>query len=119
MLTFLREYSLPGIKTKFILLYLLNVTDIIFTRLLLGTGVFVEINALIANVVLDSVVCILLKILLPAVLLTILYQRMHRATERQLKISNIILNLAVAFYLLVNISHLAWLCAYYFYFINA
>ena len=44
MIAFIKNYEIESMKKKFILLYLLNVTDIIFTLLLLQTGYFSEVN---------------------------------------------------------------------------
>lgn len=53
-----------------------------------------------------------LKILLPAVLLFYLYIRMKKANEKQLKKSNTVINIAIAFYTLINISHLIYFLMY-------
>jgi hypothetical protein len=106
LVSFIKNYTLENIKYKFLILYLLNVTDIFFTLLLLSTGLFMEANTLMVKAVQSLSASFLLKIVLPAALLLYLYLRMKRASEKQLKQSNIVLNIATAIYALINISHL-------------
>lgn len=108
MITFIKNFSLENIKFKLIVLYLLNITDIIFTVLLLGTGFYMEANSLMVDAVQSPSASFILKVLLPALLLVFLYIRMKKATETQLKKSNIVINIAISIYTLVNISHLVW-----------
>lgn len=108
MIAFIKNNSLEIIKKKLLLLYLLNVTDIIFTVLLLKTGYFAEVNILMVDVVHSPIISIMLKVLLPALLLYYLYRQMIDADEDQLKVSNITVNISLTIYTLVNISHLVW-----------
>lgn len=108
MVTFIRSYSLDYIKKKFIILYLLNVTDIIFTILLLRTGLFAEVNFLMIKAVQSPAASIIIKIIVPAILLFYLYARIKNADEPNLKASNIAINISLTIYTLVNISHLVW-----------
>jgi hypothetical protein len=105
---FIKAYTFENIKYKLLILYLLNVTDILFTLLLLSTGLFMEANLLMVNAVQSTSASFVLKILLPAVLLLFMYIRMKKASETQLKQSNIILNIITGFYIIINISHLIW-----------
>lgn len=106
---FITNYSLENIKHKLLILYLLNVTDIIFTLLLLSTGLFIEANVLMAKAVDSLFASFILKFILPAALISYLYIRMKKASENQLKRSNIVLNAATAVYALINIFHLIYL----------
>lgn len=108
MIAFIKNYNLDSIKKKFILLYLLNVTDIIFTLLLLQTGYFEEVNFLMVGAVRSPIVSFLLKVLLPAILLYFIYSRIKDADASQLKASNVAVNISLTIYTLVNISHLVW-----------
>jgi len=108
MATFIKSYSLDFLKKKFIILYLLNVTDIIFTLLLLKTGLFAEVNFLMIKAVQSPVASIILKIIVPAILLFYLYSRIKSADEANLKASNIAINISLTIYTLVNLSHLVW-----------
>ncbi|MBZ9636817.1 DUF5658 family protein [Clostridium sp. FP1] len=103
---FIKNYTFENIKHKLLILYILNVTDIFFTLLLLSTGLFMEANRLMINVVQSTSASFILKIVLPALLLLYIYIRMKRATVTQLKQSNIILNIITGVYIIINISHL-------------
>ncbi|WP_435790683.1 DUF5658 family protein [Clostridium sp.] len=48
----------------------------------------------------------MLKIVLPAVLLLCLYIRMRKANENQLNKSNIVINVVITAYSLINLWHL-------------
>lgn len=109
MRAFIKDYSLKNLKNKLIILYILNVTDIIFTLLLLFTCFYMEVNPLIAKALKDPVSGLLLKIVLPAILLILVFSRMQRATEQQLKKSNYLINGVTAFYALINAFHLVWI----------
>lgn len=108
MITFIKSYHVENIKKKFIILYLLNVADIVFTLLLLRTGYFTEVNIFMSKVVQNPLFSFLLKVVLPAILLTYIYQKIKDAEISQLKASNIAVNISLTIYTLVNLSHLVW-----------
>ncbi|MBF7812122.1 DUF5658 family protein [Clostridium beijerinckii] len=108
MITFIKNYSLKNIKIKFLALYILNVTDIIFTILLLNTGFYVEANIFMLEVVKSPTISFLLKILAPAVLFVFIYFRMKDATDKQLKYCNYFINVSIIFYGLINTFHIIW-----------
>ncbi len=102
----LKTSDLGLIRKKLIAMYILNVTDIIFTIFLINTGMFLEVNAVMAPLVNNrQLLSILIKVVVPFVLLIWVYQRMKDATEKQLYQSNIIINGCLIFYGLINISH--------------
>ncbi|MGF7144686.1 hypothetical protein HNQ56_003118 [Anaerotaenia torta] len=108
MIAFVKNHSLIIQKKKFILLYLLNMTDILFTVLLLQTGYFKEANIFMAKIVVNPVAGVLLKMLLPALMLGYLYRQLQEDDEEQLRVSNIAVNFSLTVYTLVNLSHLVW-----------
>lgn len=108
MITFIKNYNLESIKKKFAILYVLNVTDIIFTLLLLQTGYFAEANILMVKAVSNPAISVLIKIILPAVLLIYISYRMKDADMLQLKAANVAVNISLSVYALVNLSHLVW-----------
>lgn len=118
LVAFIKNYSLPVIKKKFILLYLLNVADIIFTLLLLQTGYFQEVNILMAKLLNNPPVSLLLKIFLPAVLLIYLYNQIKEEDSSQLRASNIAVNISLTIYTLVNLSHLVWTILFFVLFLQ-
>lgn len=110
MITFIKRYNIETMKKKFILLYLLNVTDIIFTLLLLKTGYFEEVNVLMVKAVQNPIISLLLKIVLPAILLSYIYKGIRGADDAQLKVSNIAVNISLSIYSFVNLTHVVWVC---------
>ncbi|MDF2484756.1 MAG: hypothetical protein K0R46_924 [Herbinix sp.] len=108
MLLFIKNYNLSVLKKKYILLYVLNLTDIIFTILLLQTGYFREVNLIMAKAVEHPVACISFKAILPALLLGYVYRCIKEGGEEQHRISNIAVNISLSVYAFVNLSHLVW-----------
>lgn len=108
MIAFIKNYDLVLIKKKLIMLYILNVTDIIFTLLLLQTGYFSEVNFLMVNVVQYPVISLCLKIILPAILLSYLYCHIKISEKDAWRVSNIAINISLTIYILVNLSHIVW-----------
>jgi len=113
IITLIKTGHLGSIRRKLIAMYLLNVTDIIFTIFLVNTGMFVEANAIMAPFVNSSQLSIIIvKIVIPFVLLICVYKRMKDATEKQLYQSNFIINGCLIFYALINIFHVIWSILY-------
>jgi hypothetical protein len=105
----LKSCSMTDIRNKMLLIYFLNITDIIFTLLLCGTGLFVEANPLVGMFAADSLAAVLTKSIVPAFLLAFLYLRMKKATGSQLKKVNKAVVILLFFYAVINISHIIWL----------
>lgn len=115
MIAFIKNYKLEMIKKKFFLLYLLNVTDILFTVTLLQTGYFSEVNPFMATALQNPVISIMLKVILPAILLVYIFLRIKDADAIQLKTANIATNLSLTIYTLVNMSHIIWVALLLYY----
>lgn len=92
-----------------VFVYVLNVTDIVFTLILCGTGAFVEANPVAALFTGSTAAALIAKTLVPAALLTYLYFRLRGAAERQRKRANVSLAALLVVYSLINISHITWL----------
>ena len=102
----LKTGDLGSIRRKLITLYIMNITDIILTILLINTGSFLEANTIMAPLVNNKqLLSITVKVVMPFVLLLGIYQRMKEATEKQLYQSNIIINGCLILYGIINISH--------------
>ena len=106
MIAFIKTYTLKNINYKLLILYVLNLTDILFTMLLLSTGCFMEGNILMRKAVQSIPASFLLKFILPALLLFYISLRIRNASEMQLKQSNTLLSIITAAYALINISHI-------------
>lgn len=109
MVSFMKGNLMECIKYKFIFLYILNVFDIIFTLVLLKTGLFMEGNLFMAGIVTKPELSLLLKIGLIFILLFVVYKRMKTANLKQLVIASKIINFAVVAYICINISHIVWI----------
>lgn len=118
MVAFIKDYNLDSIKKKLILLYLLNVIDVIMTLLLLRTGLFREVNFIMAKLVQSPAASVLFKVVLPALMLYYLYVKIKESIElgsedpaqiyQELRITNIGINISLLIYTLVDFSHLIW-----------
>ncbi|HWT27603.1 MAG TPA: DUF5658 family protein [Mobilitalea sp.] len=108
MIAFIKNYNISLIRKKLFILYFLNVTDIIFTLLLLQTGYFSEVNILMVKAVQNPALSLCMKIFLPAILLYYLYLKIKSSEEDALRVSNIAINISLTIYALVNLSHLVW-----------
>lgn len=108
----LKTFSYEIIKKKLQILYILNVSDIILTLLLLKTGLFKEANGAMVNIVENPVASILLKVGLVGALIYYIIKRIAKATEKQLKISNYIISCALGIYSIINLMHLFYICMY-------
>lgn len=105
--------SVTKVKRKLAILFMLNVSDIIFTLILLKTGLFKEANFIMAVVVDNPYLSLFLKVLLVGGLLFLLSKRIEKANNKQLVYSNYIINGMCFIYILINLSHIMW-CILYF-----
>lgn len=115
MTALLKKYDLAAVKSKFFIIYILNITDIFFTLYLLNSQMFVEANFFMRAVVKNFGESILLKVAVPLVLLYVLFKRMKSATITQLLISNKIINICLFLYIGINMFHILWVTILIFY----
>lgn len=118
MMTFIKSHSLDTIRKKLIILYLLNVTDILFTLALLRTGFFMEVNIFMTNAVENPALSLFLKIIFPAALLYFLYKKISISDAGQLRAANIGVLISLTIYTLVNLSHLMWVALLPVFYLN-
>ncbi|MBY0756499.1 DUF5658 family protein [Clostridium sardiniense] len=109
---FIKGYSYTNIKKKLQLLYILNISDIILTLILLKTGLFKEVNGIMVNIVENPLISIFIKVGLVGLLIYYLIKRMTNATNKQLLISNFILNGALGIYCIINLMHISYIFLY-------
>lgn len=108
-----KNKDLNSIKKKLIGLYLLNVSDILFSLFLINIGMCYEFNSLMSFIISRSqVVSVFIKIFLPLILLIFIEFRMKGASEGQLYKANIIITTAILIYTLINMSHILWTTIY-------
>lgn len=106
------EKALSKIRIKLAVLYLLNVIDIVFTLLFVETEYFIELNPFMKNIVQDSTSALVIKCVIPAVLLGYLAIRLQKANEKQINISNYIINIILLAYIAINVMHIVSLTIY-------
>lgn len=97
------------IRMKLIALYMLNVLDALLTHIMMSTGHFYEMNVLLAEIVINTAAFLGLKIFVPGVLVFLLCIRISSATERQLRLGNIPVNISLFLYILVDLNHALWM----------
>ncbi|MBU3160438.1 hypothetical protein KPL37_11855 [Clostridium frigoris] len=115
IISLIKRSDLALIRKKLITIYILNVTDIIFTIFLLNTGMFMEVNSIMAPLVNNrKLFSIIIKLVIPFVLLLVVSKRMKDATEKQLHQANIMINGCLILYVLINISHIIWCVLFVF-----
>ena len=115
MFNFIRRDQLSNLKIKLLLLYLLNISDISLTIILVNTGLIIEANPLMANIITNSMATFFIKILSPAVLFVYLYIRLKTATVKMIKLTNYCLIGLIGFYLIINVLHLVWFLMLHFF----
>lgn len=112
MKSFIMNSDFNSIRKKLLLVYFFNVTDIIFTYFLLSTGDFTEANFLLRGAIDNTWFTLFIKIVVTFVLILYLLKRMSTANLKQLKICNILINMLLIFYILINVSHIFWTIFY-------
>lgn len=106
-----------GIKstpiTKYLLiLYTLNVTDWIFTLILVNTGYFIEANIFMNYAISNIWLGALLKCILPFFLVLFINNRILSATKKQLSIAKKLIVITIFYYAVINSSHIMWLIVF-------
>lgn len=96
------------LKQKFIALFILNLSDLLFTWLLLFTNkeYFREANFFLDSIIYNIPVSFIVKI--GGVAAVILYWnfRIREASEKDIQLSNIGLNICVVLYIIINLFHI-------------
>lgn len=86
-------------------LYALNISDYIFTLILLSTGYFFEGNPMLSGSI-GNFGGFVLKCILPFVLLFYIRIRLRNTPITKIKTVKCILNIGIIFYAIVNAMHL-------------
>ena len=105
----IKNYEYDDIKKKLYILYLLNLTDLVFTFFLLNTGMFFEANYIMSLIIENNFISILLKGVMVFILIYFISKRIKKASKVQRKISNIFIMGCIFFYVTINISHIIWI----------
>ena len=91
---------------RLLMLYALNVTDWIFTLILVNTGYFYEANLFMNYAISNIWLGALLKCIL------CVNNRMTSANKKQLSIAKKLINVIILYYIIINSSHIMWLTVF-------
>lgn len=94
--------------THLFTLYVLNVTDYIFTLILLSSGLFIEANP-VMNTPINTPWGFVLKCIVPLMLVTYLHIRFCMSEPRHPRATRILLNIILVYYMIINTFHIFWL----------
>jgi len=98
------------IRCRLLLLYILNVIDIIFTIFLVHTGYFIEANIVMRYILEFPYLSVIVKTVLPGILFLLVWKRIEAASMKQLLIACHIVFISLIIYLLIILNHTYWLC---------
>ncbi len=96
------------IYRNLIVVYALNVLDLLMTLLLQNTGRFKEANPVVAVFISDTFGVLAAKIIVPALLCVYLAVRINHASPTQLNKCHTGVVWLLIFYIGVNMLHLVW-----------
>ncbi|MGL4361731.1 MAG: DUF5658 family protein [Cellulosilyticaceae bacterium] len=108
MIRFLKNSDVYLIKQKLVIIYILNVIDIVCTFGLLKTGLFEEANWLMVGIVNHALLSIFIKLLIPACLMIYVLINLDDLPTEQLPICNIALNVVFIVYSIITLMHLIY-----------
>ncbi|MHC1749091.1 MAG: DUF5658 family protein [Cellulosilyticaceae bacterium] len=97
-----------ALGNKLTLIYCLNSFDILFTFILLKTGMFFEANHLMRQIVESAPLSILVKLLAPAILIIYILLRLEELPPNSLRFCNLAINLVLGVYIIINILHVIY-----------
>lgn len=115
IINYIKSTTNTSVKNKLLLLYILNVIDVIFTLILLETDMFSEANVVMRGIVTDPIISLILKIGVLGLLVYFVYNRLDQANQMQLKIGNIFVISAVFLYVAIDIMHIIYLIVYLYF----
>jgi len=108
-----KQYRYDDIKGKLLILYGLNIIDLLSTLFLVNTGFFIEANPIMAHFMDGPLNTVLFKLAMPATLIVALAARLRTATPDQRRKSNHLINLLLLVYMAVAVLHIVWITVYY------
>jgi hypothetical protein len=87
-------------------IYILNITDIIFTQLLLTTGLGYEANPLMRQLTEHPIAAILFKLSYAGIMCLILYRVSKKMSGKELWKSAALISLVLFLYIFINCMHI-------------
>lgn len=101
------------ITLTFLLIYILNCMDLLFTYTYLKTGIFVECNPIMRLLLSNTYLTILAKLILPAVLVIFLFFQLEEYST-SLKLYRWGGTFLTLLYTLLNVMHLYYFFQFFF-----
>lgn len=103
---FIKNHNLQSIKTKFQIIYSLTLINmmvsIISSNILITKGIYI----LSSNYIITNLIILLIEGIIPAIILYWENLRIKQANDTQLKYTNILLNITIFFFSIVDLSFL-------------
>ena len=112
MFKLITNSSIHNLKSKLTFVYFLNALDIVFTFVLLKTGLFYEANTLMTGVVTNALTSIAIKIVIPALLILYIIHKLDDPVQPNSKLCNFFICLVMFVYLIINSLHIFYIFAY-------
>ncbi|WP_374707710.1 DUF5658 family protein [Clostridium sp. LY3-2] len=112
IINYIKSSTNKSVKNKLLLLYILNISDIIFTLILLQTDMFIEANVTMQKIVLDPILSLVIKVGFVGILVFFVYRRLEDANNQQLKIGNIFVSGMLIVYIIINSFHIIYVMSY-------
>lgn len=89
--------------------YFLNLSDYLFTLVLVSSGLFMEANPLL-SININGTWGFILKCIVPLVLILYLHIRFSASPPKRDKAVRFLLSLILSYYIVINAFHIFWLC---------
>ena len=94
--------------TKLALLYTLNITDYLFTLILISSGLFVEANPILQSDI-GGTGGFIMKCILPLILLLYVKIRFCTRMSEHKRAVNVLIYIILFYYAAINLMHVFWL----------
>lgn len=106
MLYFIKTTDITIQRFKLFILYILNLKDILFTQFVFFNmpDVFFEANPVLAPII-HTHYALLAKVIIPAFVFIYWDKRYIKATEKERKTANIVINCLIFAFILINLLH--------------
>lgn len=96
------------LDTRFAILYFLNLSDYLFTLVLISSGLFIEANPLL-SLSIDGMGGFLAKCILPLLLIFYIRLRFINNPPKNINAAKLMLDIILSFYFFINCFHVFWL----------
>ncbi len=101
-------FSPCELNDRMLILYFLNLSDYLFTLILISSGLFMEANPLL-SLSINGSAGFFAKCVLPAAMLIYIKLRITSGEVKHMLAAKVMLDIAAVFYFAVNCMHVFWL----------